>query len=85
MAMSNGKGQSEAALPLKGVTVVEIGNSVAAPFAGLILAQLGAEVVKVRKCPAGAITPAIGGRLTGMVWLFFIKYITVTSAALRLI
>ncbi len=37
----------DAALPLSGVTVVEIGHSVAAPFAGLILAQLGAEVIKV--------------------------------------
>jgi crotonobetainyl-CoA:carnitine CoA-transferase CaiB-like acyl-CoA transferase len=33
--------------PLKGTVVVEIGHSVAAPFAGLVLGQLGAEVIKV--------------------------------------
>ena len=33
--------------PLKGVRVVEIGTSVAAPYAAWILAALGAEVVKV--------------------------------------
>ncbi|HLX15512.1 MAG TPA: CoA transferase [Bradyrhizobium sp.] len=33
--------------PLDGVTVVELGHSVAAPYAGLILADLGARVIKV--------------------------------------
>lgn len=33
--------------PLGGTVVVEIGHSVAAPFAGLVLGQLGAEVIKV--------------------------------------
>jgi crotonobetainyl-CoA:carnitine CoA-transferase CaiB-like acyl-CoA transferase len=33
--------------PLSGVTVVELGHSVAAPYAGLILADLGARVIKV--------------------------------------
>jgi crotonobetainyl-CoA:carnitine CoA-transferase CaiB-like acyl-CoA transferase len=33
--------------PLKGVVVVELGHSVAAPYAGLILADLGARVIKV--------------------------------------
>jgi len=35
------------ALPLSGVTVVEICHSVAGPYAGLILASLGAELIKV--------------------------------------
>jgi crotonobetainyl-CoA:carnitine CoA-transferase CaiB-like acyl-CoA transferase len=35
--------------PLAGVMVVELGHSVAAPFAGQVLADLGAEVVKVEK------------------------------------
>ncbi len=35
--------------PLAGLTVVELGASVAAPAAGQILADLGAEVVKVEK------------------------------------
>lgn len=38
--------------PLAGVVVVELGHSVAAPFAGQVLCDLGAEVVKVEK-PGG--------------------------------
>ena len=33
--------------PLDGVVIVELGHSVAAPYAGLILADLGARVIKV--------------------------------------
>lgn len=40
-------------LPLEGVTVVEFGNIVAAPFASLVLADLGAEVVKVERPGVG--------------------------------
>lgn len=39
--------------PLRGTVVVEIGHSVAAPFAGLVLAQLGAEVIKVEHPDGG--------------------------------
>lgn len=39
-------------LPLSGIVIVEIGHSVAAPYAGLILADLGARVIKVEN-PAG--------------------------------
>jgi crotonobetainyl-CoA:carnitine CoA-transferase CaiB-like acyl-CoA transferase len=35
--------------PLAGIVVVELGNSVAAPFAGQILGDLGAEVIKIEK------------------------------------
>jgi crotonobetainyl-CoA:carnitine CoA-transferase CaiB-like acyl-CoA transferase len=38
--------------PLEGLTIVELGHSVAAPYAGLILADLGARVIKVEN-PAG--------------------------------
>ena len=37
------------ALPLAGTRVVEIGHSVAAPYAALILAELGAEVIKIER------------------------------------
>ncbi|THD68516.1 MAG: CoA transferase [Bradyrhizobium sp.] len=39
--------------PLEGLTVVEIGHSVAAPYAGLVLSDLGAEVIKVENPKAG--------------------------------
>src|SRR5262249_3933054 len=42
-----------AALPLSGLTVVEIGTSVAGPFAGQILADLGAELVKIENPQGG--------------------------------
>jgi crotonobetainyl-CoA:carnitine CoA-transferase CaiB-like acyl-CoA transferase len=40
-------------LPLSGVTVLELGNSIAAPFAGEILGDLGADVIKVEKRDGG--------------------------------
>ena len=40
-------------LPLSGYTVIELGHSVAAPYAGLILAELGAEVIKVERPDVG--------------------------------
>jgi crotonobetainyl-CoA:carnitine CoA-transferase CaiB-like acyl-CoA transferase len=43
---------SAAGLPLAGIRIFEFGHSVAAPFAGQILGDLGAEVIKVEK-PAG--------------------------------
>ncbi len=41
-----------AAEPLDGVTVVEFGNLIAAPYAGMLLADLGARVIKVEP-PSG--------------------------------
>lgn len=40
-------------LPLDGITVLELGHSVAAPFAGEILGDLGADVIKVEKRDGG--------------------------------
>jgi len=42
-----------AAAPPAGITVIEIGTSVAAPHAGLILAGLGADVIKVERPDGG--------------------------------
>ena len=39
--------------PLTGVRVVELGSSIAGPFAALILSQLGAEVIKVEPPDGG--------------------------------
>jgi crotonobetainyl-CoA:carnitine CoA-transferase CaiB-like acyl-CoA transferase len=43
----------EARQPLAGITVVEIGTSVSAPYAGFILGTLGADVIKVERPGAG--------------------------------
>ena len=39
--------------PLSGLTVIEIGHSIAAPYAGMILGELGAEVIKVENPKSG--------------------------------
>ena len=39
--------------PLSGLTVIEIGHSVAAPYAGMIFGELGAEVIKVENPKGG--------------------------------
>jgi crotonobetainyl-CoA:carnitine CoA-transferase CaiB-like acyl-CoA transferase len=39
--------------PLAGITVLEIGHSVAAPYAGMILGELGADVVKLERPDTG--------------------------------
>ena len=40
-------------LPLTGVKVVEIANNIAGPYAGYILAMLGADVLKVERPESG--------------------------------
>lgn len=47
--MSSTASQPPPALPLQGVVVIELGHSVAAPFAGQVLADLGAEIIKIEK------------------------------------
>src|SRR6202521_5534027 len=39
--------------PLAGLVVIEIGHSIAAPYAGMILGELGAEVIKVENPRGG--------------------------------
>ena len=41
------------ASPLSGLTVIEIGHSIAAPYAGMILGELGADVIKVENPKGG--------------------------------
>ncbi len=50
--------------PLGGLKVVEVGQAVAAPLAGMILAELGAEVIKVEKPEGGD-----DARLWGPPWV----------------
>jgi crotonobetainyl-CoA:carnitine CoA-transferase CaiB-like acyl-CoA transferase len=41
------------ARPLSGLVVIEIGHSIAAPYAGMILGELGAEVIKIENPKGG--------------------------------
>jgi crotonobetainyl-CoA:carnitine CoA-transferase CaiB-like acyl-CoA transferase len=56
-------------LPLEGVRVVEMTHMVMGPTCGMILAQLGAEVIKVEP-PAGDKTRHLGGMGTSFFPLF---------------
>src|SRR5260370_23967351 len=56
-------------LPLTGVRVVEMPHRVMGPTGGMILAQLGAEVIKVEP-PAGDKTRSLGGMGTSFFPLF---------------
>lgn len=58
-----------AGLPLDGVRVVEMTHMVMGPTCGMILAQLGAEVIKVEP-PAGDKTRSLGGMGTSFFPLF---------------
>lgn len=53
MAEQSGASGNLAHQPLKGLVVVELGHSVAAPFAGKTLADLGATVIKIERPGAG--------------------------------
>ncbi len=39
--------------PLGGVTIIELAHIMAGPAAGMLLADLGAEVIKVERIPGG--------------------------------
>src|SRR5688500_4866140 len=51
--------------PLEGIRVVEIGQEIQGPFAGLCLADLGAAVVKLENKAGGDLSRAILARLIG--------------------
>ncbi len=48
-----GKSGAEVSGPLAGVKVIELAHIMAGPVCGLMLADLGAEVIKVEKVPGG--------------------------------
>jgi crotonobetainyl-CoA:carnitine CoA-transferase CaiB-like acyl-CoA transferase len=60
---------AEVGLPLEGVRVIEMTHMVMGPTCGMILAQLGAEVIKVEP-PAGDKTRSLGGMGTAFFPLF---------------
>ncbi len=67
--LATGDDMSETELPLAGVRVVEMTHMVMGPTCGMILAQLGAEVIKVEP-PAGDKTRSLGGMGTSFFPLF---------------
>jgi crotonobetainyl-CoA:carnitine CoA-transferase CaiB-like acyl-CoA transferase len=48
-------------LPLSGIRVLELGHTVMGPTCGLILADMGAEVIKVERAPKGDDTRRLAG------------------------
>ncbi len=60
-----------ARLPLEGLRVVEIGELVAGPFAGTLLAEFGAEVVKIERPGRGDLLRQFGPTVNGksLYWL----------------
>ena len=60
--------------PLAGVTVIELAHIMAGPVCGLMLADMGAEVIKVEKVPGGddtrrAVPPDIGGEAAAFMMM----------------
>jgi crotonobetainyl-CoA:carnitine CoA-transferase CaiB-like acyl-CoA transferase len=59
-----------AALPLDGVRVVEFSHMVMGPTCGLVLADLGADVIKIEPAPAGDNTRRLVGSGAGFFTIF---------------
>jgi crotonobetainyl-CoA:carnitine CoA-transferase CaiB-like acyl-CoA transferase len=58
------------ATPLAGLKVLEFSHTVMGPTAGLLLAELGAEVVKIEPAPKGDHTRGLGGFAAGFFAAF---------------
>lgn len=58
------------ATPLRGLRVLEFSHTVMGPTAGLILAELGADVIKVEPVPKGDHTRSLGGFAAGFFAAF---------------
>ncbi len=59
-----------AARPLAGLRVLEFSHTIMGPTAGLVLADLGADVVKVEPAPKGDHTRGLGGFAAGFFAAF---------------
>lgn len=60
----------ESGLPLSGVRVIEFTHAVMGPAAGMVLADLGAEVIRVEPAPQGDHTRRLKGFGTGYYTFF---------------
>lgn len=69
-------------LPLEGVTIIAVEQYGAGPFGTMLLADLGAEVIKIENPAEGARSAAMSGRIClGPATASSIKPSTATSAA----
>ncbi len=59
-----------APLPLEGVRVLEFSHTIMGPSAGMLLADLGADVVKIESAPDGDTTRRLGGFASGFFHAF---------------
>jgi len=60
----------EGNLPLSGIRVLELGHTVMGPMCGLILADMGAEVIKIERAPKGDDTRGLLGFGLGLFPFF---------------
>ena len=61
---------SPSPLPLAGIRVLEFTQNIMGPSAGLILADLGADVIKIEPAPAGDATRRLAGFAAGFFGYF---------------
>jgi len=66
MAMTSPHTQADSTLPLAGIRVLEFCHAIMGPSAGLILADLGADVIKIEPT-AGDTTRRLVGFAAGVV------------------
>ena len=66
----NGSAGLMSATPLAGLRVLEFSHTVMGPTAGLIFAELGADVIKVEPAPKGDHTRGLGGFAAGFFAAF---------------
>src|SRR5262249_27620081 len=64
------QGRLMPATPLAGLKVLEFSHTVMGPTAGLLFAELGADVVKVEPAPPGDHTRGLGGSAAGFFAAF---------------
>jgi len=60
----------ESDLPLRGIRVIDMGHAILGPTCGLILADMGADVIKVEKAPDGDDTRRLRGFGVGFFHYF---------------
>ena len=59
--------------PLSGIRVVELGKVIAAPFCGMMLGDMGADVIKVERPPEGDETRGYGPYNFGEMSYYFVS------------